>query len=82
MFLHTTRKIYPHYSPRFADKHLGNGECSRKGESTSSSSKGTLQKRKGESCFFVFCLFVYLESKNKQANLPNYMISTKKENKL
>ena len=31
-------------------------------------------------CFFV--LFVYLESKNKQAHLPNYMISTKKENKL
>ena len=27
---------------------------------------------------FVFCLFVYLESKNKQANLPNYMISTKR----
>ena len=25
----------------------------------------------------VVCLFVYLESKNKQANLPNYMISTK-----
>ena len=28
------------------------------------------------------CLFVYLESKNKQANLPNYMVSTKKENKV
>ena len=32
--------------------------------------------------FQFVCLFVYLESKNKQANLPNYMISTKKENKL
>ena len=33
-------------------------------------------------CYVCFCLFVYLESKNKQANLPNYMISTKRLNKL